>query len=67
MKIKTYSLTGACSPLWKGDCIIASDTKVTGMCPIIYLKRPKWIKDDAAWEALCKSIRLDLPTGFELK
>jgi hypothetical protein len=66
MKIKTYSITGACPPLWKSDCIVAN-AEPNGVCPIVYLRRPKWIKDDAAWKTLCKSIRLELPAGFELK
>lgn len=35
--------------------------------PLVYFQRPRWIKDDAVWEEICKSLRLTLPQGFEIK
>ena len=34
--------------------------------PLIYLQRPKWIKDDAAWRKIVSSVQLKLPKGFEI-
>jgi hypothetical protein len=30
--------------------------------PLAYLRRPKWIKDDASWEKIVKSVRFSLDT-----
>lgn len=66
MLIKTYYQTGACKPLWNQNCLVGGDGSYREL-PIMYLQRPKWITDDARWNILCKSVRLDLPMGFELK
>jgi hypothetical protein len=29
--------------------------------PLIYLQRPKWIKDDDVWEKIVESVSIDLP------
>lgn len=36
------------------------------VAPILYIRRPKWIKDDGVWEQIVQSIRLDLPAGLEI-
>ena len=36
------------------------------LAPIVYLQRPKWIDDNEKWNEIVKSIRLDLPQGFEI-
>lgn len=34
--------------------------------PLIYFRRPKWIKDDECWDKIVKSVRINLPEGFEI-
>jgi hypothetical protein len=66
MKIKLLQQSGACQPLWKQACCLASDGS-NGYAPIVYFQRPKWIKDDAIWQQICDSIDIKLPAGFEIK
>lgn len=35
--------------------------------PLVYLQRPKWIKDDFVWEEITRSLSLNLPLGFEVR
>lgn len=64
MKIDSYyvgqPLPGTCKQhgVWA--------TEGNTVSPIMYLQRPKWITDDGAWEELVKSVRLELPHGFEI-
>lgn len=64
MKIESYYI---CSPI-KGLCkqysLMAREDN--GSTPIVYFQRPKFIEDDAKWEQIVKSIRIDLPQGFEI-
>lgn len=64
MKLETYSIGSPVSGVCKQHAILATEGCTTS--PIVYLQRPKWIKDDAAWERIVKSIRLDLPNGFNV-
>lgn len=34
--------------------------------PLAYLIRPKWIKDDASWEKIVNSIKLDFPSETDI-
>lgn len=34
---------------------------------LVYLQRPKWIKDDEVWKKIVDSIKLELPLGFDVK
>lgn len=66
MKISSYSKTtypvdGVC----RQSAIWASDGKC-GVYPIAYIRRPKWIKSDAAWEKIIAAIKLELPEGTEI-
>lgn len=53
-------ISGICKQhaIWAGEG--------NGMCPLVYLQRPKWIKSDEAWEKIVDGIRLSLPSGFEV-
>jgi hypothetical protein len=35
--------------------------------PLFYIRRPKWIKDDACWKKIVKSIKITLLAGTEIK
>lgn len=64
MKLETYSIGKPVSGVCRQYAIWATEGSTTS--PIVYLQRPKWITDDAAWERIVKSIRLDLPNGFNV-
>ena len=67
MKVTHYTVTGPWPGVVKQHSIMArSGDKSNGYFPIAYLQRPKWIKDDAAWETICNSIQLKLPKNFEV-
>lgn len=66
MIVKSYYQTGACKPLWNQNCVVVTNEEGEHR-PAIFLQRPKWITDDARWNILCKSVRLELPSGCELK
>lgn len=66
MIVKAYYQTGACRPLWNQNCILITNGEGIET-PAIFLQRPKWVTDDVGWSILCKSVRLELPIGFELK
>lgn len=65
IKIKGYHL---CKPFWriKQYSIWGSSEPNTNSI-LIYLQRPRWIKDDTVWESIVKGIRLELPMDFEVK
>lgn len=66
MKIERYSV---CKPSFyaKSFHVLVKEEGTIFHHPLIYLQRPKWIKDDKAWETIVKSVKLDLPVGFEIK
>lgn len=66
MKIKTYSISGPVKGICKQHAIWALEDDASSVWPVVYLQRPKWLKDDVAWEKICKSIRLDIPKDFEI-
>jgi hypothetical protein len=35
--------------------------------PLFCMQRPKWIKDDACWEKIVTSVKLNLPSETEIK
>ena len=64
MKIESYHI---CSPI-KGLCKQYSLMVQEGnrAAHLVYFQRPKFIDDDAKWEQIVKSIKIDLPKGFEI-
>ena len=64
MKLKNYSQSGPLQGVCSQHCLLASDGAVTR--PLMYLQRPKWIKDDAQWIRICAAITITLPAGFEV-
>lgn len=66
MKIKSYFVSGPVEGICKQHAIWVSGDDASSLWPVVYLQRPKWFKDDVAWEKICKSIRLDVPEDFEI-
>lgn len=64
MKIKSYSVNGPVLPIVKQHAIWVDGGE--GLYPLVYFQRPKWLKDDAKWLQIMKSIKLELPAGFEV-
>ena len=65
MKIVSYGTSKPIDGLCKQSAVWMNDD--SGSCaPLIYLQRPKWIKDDAVWETVTKAVRINLPQGFEV-
>ena len=64
VKVKTYSKSGPLPSLFSQHCLLASDGTKTR--PLVYLQRPKWIKDDAQWSRICAAVTITLPNEFEV-
>lgn len=59
MKIDYYSVEKPIEGVCKQSAIwICTDNNK--LAPLVYLKRPKWIVNDALWEKIVKSVRLDI-------
>lgn len=67
MKLKSYSLCQPSSGICKQWAIWGQDSKKNSVSPLIYLQRPKWIKDDDVWQQIVNSVRLNLPSNLEIK
>ena len=65
MKAKSYEVTGPINGVCKQSAIWIKD--VCCISPLVYLQRPKWIKDDAIWNEIVSSVRINLPVGKEVK
>ena len=64
MNIEKYSTSGPIKGICKQSAVWGHEGN--SLVPLIYIQRPKWIKDDAVWSQIVESIRLDLPTGMEI-
>lgn len=64
MKLESYSI---CKPIrgLSKQYSIYGRFGTTGT-PLVYLQRPKHIKDDEVWETIVESIEVKLPVGFEI-
>ena len=67
MILGRYGTSGPVSGLRKQNAIVGYAQEGNYMSTILYLQRPKWIKDDDVWQKICDSVRLDLPQGMEIK
>lgn len=68
MKVTHYATSGPTPGLRKQSCILGRGAKPDNVyTPLVYFQRPKWIKDDACWDKIVQSIRLQLPRDFEVK
>lgn len=66
MKIARYAVD-APGKMGKQFAIIAREDRGNCWYPLVYLQRPKWIKDDAAWAEICRSVKISLKRDFEVK
>lgn len=66
MKISHYYVAQPVEGLTKQYAIFAREKNSNSYVLVMYLQRPKWIKNDAAWDKLAKSVTLKLPKGFEI-
>ena len=67
MILGKYGPSGPVSGLWKQNAIVGYAEEGNYIAPILYLQRPKWIKDDDVWQKICDNVRLDLPKGMEIR
>ena len=65
MKVTHYHTCGPIDGLCKQHAIWVSGEDAP-TSPLVFLQRPKWIKDDAAWAKIIESVQLRLPQGFEV-
>jgi hypothetical protein len=66
MKLNAYVIASPCfgSKQWS---IMGKEAHKNAYSPLVYLQRPKWIKDDVVWQKICESIQIKLPKNFEVK
>ncbi len=67
MKVTHYHVSDPIHPLTKQYAIWGRDSNTNCSVPLVYLQRPKWIKDGDAWRKIALSIQLKLPKGYEVK
>lgn len=65
MRITRYHISGPVKGLWKQSAIVGSSGVYSS--PLVYLQRPKWIKDDEVWKKIVESIQLNLPVDLEVR
>lgn len=65
MKLESYCIGNPChiSKQFRLDGFFEPNILST----LVYLQRPKWIKDEEVWEKIVDSIKLELPVGFDVK
>lgn len=63
MKVESYSKLKPYETKSKQYSIWINSSSQTW--PLIYLQRPKWIKDDNDWEMIVDSIEINLKRGTE--
>jgi hypothetical protein len=61
----SYSLCGPQDGLSQGHAIWASSGSLA--VPLVYLRRPKWIKNDASWQAILDAIEFKLQQGIVIR
>ena len=64
MKVESYSVQGPVAGLVKQHAVWVQEG--CNGTPLIYLQRPKWIANDDQWQKIVSSVRLNLPTDFEV-
>ena len=60
-----YEVSGPISGICKSWGVWGQDGNITA--PLFCMQRPKWIKDDACWEKIVTSVKLNLPSETEIK
>jgi hypothetical protein len=64
MKFSAYNISGPIDGVCKQHAIWGG-TENQHM-PLVYLQRPKWIKDDEAWQRIVDSVSLNLMKTDEI-
>lgn len=67
MKVGHYVTSGPWKGIAKQHHILGREDHTNVYWPLVYLQRPKWIKDDDCWQKIVDSVRLQLPKNFEVK
>lgn len=67
MKFDSYFIGRPVKGLVKQWAIWAGNKSGNSHVPLIYLQRPKWIKDDAKWEEIVSSLVLNLNKSMDVK
>ncbi len=65
MKPDSYHISGPVDGLCKSHGLWIS--KGNGMTPLIYVQKPKWVKDEEMWRRIVASVSIELPLGVEIK
>jgi len=65
MKLESYGISKPTKNCCKQYAIWGTEGSHTS--PLIYLQRPKWIKDDKCWKKIIYSIQLNMPLGMEVE
>jgi hypothetical protein len=65
VKITHYHTSGPVDGMCKQSAIWVRG-RGSSSYPLVYLQRPKWITDDAAWRKIVDSVSLKLPRGFDV-
>jgi hypothetical protein len=60
MRITRYSICRPIKGICKSWAIWGGNDEDGSTAPLVYLTRPKWIKDDASWERIVTSIKVGL-------
>lgn len=66
MKVTHYHTSGPIPGVCEQHAIWCRG-KGTETVPLVFLQRPKWVKDDEAWQKVVEAVSLKLPRGFEVK
>lgn len=63
-EIRGYQVCGPIAGVCKQSAVWVEGQTADGvncLTPIVYLQRPKWIKDDHVWEKICESVTINIP------
>lgn len=64
MKVEKIEICGPVNGLWKSHAICIQEGNSSA--PIMYISRPKWIKDETKWKEIVNSLQLSIKAGTEI-
>lgn len=67
MKVHRYNIGRPVPGLCKSDALWVTDKRGNITAPLIYFRRPKWVRDDDVWRKVLASITVQLPQGIKIK
>jgi hypothetical protein len=65
MKLDSYHISGPIDGLCKSHDLWIGEGN--SYAPLIYFKKPAWIKDEEMWRRIVSSVRITLPSGVEIQ